>query len=91
MIGFTGQYKTSKTKTEKCTYSVQGGVNCQIIQTEKNSDRSRNFFDLLDILNDWTLLYVAQRTIQLVLPYSYIALLEVASALAVSLVAVICV
>jgi hypothetical protein len=28
MIGFTGQYKTSKTKTEKCTYSMQSGTNC---------------------------------------------------------------
>ena len=91
MIGFTGQGKTSTATTKQCTWYAESGPYCRDVMTQKASDRSRNFYDLLDILNDWTLLYIAQRIIQVVLPYSYMALLESASAMALSLIFFICV
>lgn len=91
MIGFTGQFITKSSTTTTCTTTPSEGYGCVSQNIQYEADRSRNFFQLLDLLNDWTSLYISQRTVQIAVPYAYMALLESASVMALSLLAVLCI
>lgn len=73
MVGFSADLEN-----EGSAYltTVIGGITTTI-NISQDEERKKNFFELYEVMENWNLLFLSQRALQIILPYVYIGMLEV--------------
>lgn len=72
MVGFTA---TLDTETSAHMTTVVGGTTT-VITISEEEERKKNWFDLYEVMENWNLLFLSQRALQIGLPYAYLGMIE---------------
>ena len=76
MVGFHAHEVTKNTvNATSVTTPTQGTITTTITQA-KTYERKKDIFGLVEILEEWPMLFWSQKFMQLVLPYAYLGMLD---------------
>ena len=77
MVGFTATLDNEASATMA---TLIGGVTTTITISQ-DEESKKNFFDLFEVMENWSLLFFSQRALQIALPYAYLIMLEASVAM----------
>lgn len=77
MVGLNGREGPQRSTTKQFNYPTATGTTTQTIQTNFRAQFFKNFVSLEEISQNWSIFYLAQRFVQIITPYMYIAFIEI--------------
>lgn len=76
MVGFSPYMSDTETSEETTEESETLGTITTITTTTKDYEYKKDFFTLMEMQNQWSLLYMLQNGLMMTLPYLYMFLIE---------------